>query len=736
MTENKRPVRRTRAEIQQTKKVKQGSSVGWKWLLIWIGIFFMLIIWIIFFFFFYLIKNPSVGKWLGLSIWAIKSITSVFAGIFFWTFFFLFLILGLSYLYKLATKPTWKFKNTIWTFIVFILGLVNLWFGFYVFKSIYNIKDDSWPATNEVLVANAIFSKNNQPEAIPLFSNNYPLIWPIGVNFQLNTKIFNQVYLPQIVRQEWWNIRWVKFTLNCWNWQTITYKSFKFSPYKYCLYLKKGNYTTKLTFTYMSPNWQIKNFNLPDKDIQITSNIWFKTPIKLNDEKNEIIAGEVWDKITLDITKIPLDLWLAKNDILIDFLGNWEFKKYKWLASFIYNDDGLYNVKFKIPNSNYPTYTFPLRILPSTKPICNISYNQNWNEFVITTNAKSPNWPITKYAYTIVNLSTNNIVKRWTKNRFSVKLADGSDYEIKYKIKDIKWKVWECSQIIKLSDKVTYTYNVKIQTPYWTIDTGANNITVDIKQIPSEFTIQIENISPKSYSDIGFDIDQDKQIDDKWTSLQIKINKKENRTISTIVKDQYGNQTIKKINFKINFQPVIPILKSDKYKGSAPLTVRFDASSSYVTNSGDSIAFFNWDFWDGEKLENTRQWVITHTYKKPWKYIAKVSIETDLWYTGSATKKILVFKPINTATIIFPNNLWWQIQVEEPLHIQLNTSWPIKTINWDFWDGNTFQCEWRECTTITHTYHKSWLFTIKAKITYLDGSPYSIATAQVNVIGN
>jgi len=48
-----------------------------------------------------------------------------------------------------------------------------------VFRNIYNIKDDTGPATNEVLIANALFSKNNQIKPYPLFSTNYPLIAPI-----------------------------------------------------------------------------------------------------------------------------------------------------------------------------------------------------------------------------------------------------------------------------------------------------------------------------------------------------------------------------------------------------------------------------------------------------------------------------------------------------------------------------------------------------------------------------
>jgi len=729
MTE-KKTVKKTRAELQQSRKVKHWSKIWWKWILIWIFLFFILIIWLVFFFFFYLVKNPHVGKWLWLSIGAIKSIASVFAWIFFWTFFFLFLFLWLSYIYKLSTKPAWRFKNTVWIIIVFILWLINLWFGFYVFTNISNIKEDSSSQTNEVLV----WYINLHEDKKALYNFNYPIIAPVTISFQLNRKIFDQYYLPQIKKLEWWNVKLISFSLQCGNWQKIKFQDYDFEPSKYCLYLKKWNYTARLTFSYLNPNWQKRTYNFPEKEISINSEAIFKTQYKLNDEKNEIIAWEIWDKIRLDISKIPLDLGLTKNDILIDFLWNGKFNKYKWLASFVYSEDWLYHIKIKIPNINYPTYKFPVRILPSTKPTCTISYKENLWKYIISINWESPNGAIVKYNYSVINMATNNVMTKGKKNKFIVNLNNWNSYKIKFIIQDIKWKKWYCEEIINLTDKITYTYNVKIENTYMNITTWSNIIQVNVPKLPSTFTVKMVNIRPNTYSEIWFDLDGDWEIDEKWTKLSIKLNKKENKEISTIVKDQYWNQTIKVIKFNINLKPVITVLNVNKYKWSAPLTVKFDASSSYVTKNNDSIAFFNWDFGDWEKAENTRQWVIKHTYKKSWRYTAKVTIETDLWYTWVATKEIIVFKPINTASIIFPNNLWWQINVWESLQIQLNASGPIKNVSWNFGDWNTFNCEWRECMNTSYSYKKPWLFTITAKITFTDWSPSITTKSKINVI--
>ena len=734
MTEPRRPVRKTREQIQKSKKVKQWSSLWWKWIIIWMLVFFILIIWLLFFFFFYLVKNPNVGKWLWLSAWSIKSITSVFAWIFFWTFFLLFLILWISYLYKLLAKPTWKVWNLIWTIFVFILWLSNMWFAYYVFGQIYNIKEDNWPNTTEVLVANAITSDDNGwIKYMPLYENNFPLIAPIWISFQLNNKIFKNMYIPSIIKKEWWNIKPISFILNCWNWQKLTFKSYNFPASKYCLYLLKWSYDVKLEFKYLNKDRKIKTLDLPKKTINIDSNITIKSKYKLNDEKNEIIWWEAGDKISLDLSSVPMDLGLQSNNILIDFYWKWNFKEYKWIVNFHYQNDGLYYLSFKIPDKNLPDYTFPIRILASTKPTCDIQYKNNENSYTIETYWKSPNWPIVKYDTMVIDSQTNSVIASKNKNILTTTLKDWRTYQVKVRIKDSKWNIGSCSKIIDLSSKVTYHFKLSVKSKYSSIQTGTN-ITIKVKKIPTKYQIKINNITPSSYSNVWFDIDNDWQIDEKSNTISVNITNKKDKIINAIVEDQYWNKTIKQIKFKIDLQPVVAQLMTDKYKWSSPLKIKFDASSSYVTSSWDDIAFFNWDFGDWQTINNTRQWVISHTYQKPWVYTAKVEVETDNWYKAIATKKIIVFKPINSATIVFPDNLWWQIEAWDTLQIQLNTNWAIKSINWDFGDGQTFTCNGRECTQISHTYAKKWLYKISAKIIYLDGSPSTTVFASINVI--
>ena len=109
LNQQARRVKRVRQDVDK-KQVKKWSKVWWKWLLIWMWVFVLFIIALVFFFFFYLTSNPDSAKALWMWKSTIKTITYVFAWLLFWTLFVVFLIMWLTYLYKLSTKSTDKTK--------------------------------------------------------------------------------------------------------------------------------------------------------------------------------------------------------------------------------------------------------------------------------------------------------------------------------------------------------------------------------------------------------------------------------------------------------------------------------------------------------------------------------------------------------------------------------------------------------------------------------------------------
>ena len=738
MTENKqnKQKRLTRQQLQG-RKVKQWSSIWWKWIIIWIWIFFLLLVLIIFFFFFYLTSNPSIWKWIWMWPSTIKSVTSVFAWLLFWSLFIVFLIFWLTYLYKLLTKDIGKIKNWIWTFIIFILWTTNLVFWWIVFSKINNIHTNDIINTTNVLIWNVNFANKTNPweiKYLPLYKNNFPLIAPIAISFKLNENIFNNTYYNKIKLDEW-NIVPIKFEINCWNWEVLEYTNYKFPQNKYCLYLNKWTHNISFKFIYKTKNNNNKELILPWKTIKIASDINFTSLSHLNSNKNEIIVWERTDEVKLDLRKVPSDLWLDKNTIDVSFEWNSKFQTLEWIAKHTYNKDWKYFITLRLPNkSEYPYYIFPIRVNPSTKPTCVINSKENKWTYTFIAIWDSPKGSIKKYNYEIKNISNSETIKKWRWNIIRTKLENGSNYQVIWNITDTKWNVWSCkSSIVKLSSKKDYKYDIKVYDENKNEITYTGN-TVIVNTIPKTLTLNIWDIIwwEKNITTIGFDTDLDWNIDKKSKTSDITI--KKDTKINTIIKDIYWNTATKTIIFKVEQKKIIAKLNSDTHKWETPLKIKFDASTSKVTEKNDSIVYFQWDFGDGEKLQNTRRWNLEHTYKKAWTYIAKVTVESEKWYKDTATKKIIVYKLINTASIIFPNNLWWQIQAGNSLSINLQTSWNIKDVEWDFGDGKTFSCSWRECMSITHRYEKKWIYRIKAKVSYSDNSPSTTANSSINVI--
>ena len=731
---NQRVVRKVRqdSKVIQNKKVKQWTKVWWKWMLIWMWIFVFVLIFLIFAFFFYLTSNPSAAKWLGIWPSTIKSITSVFAWLVFWSLFVVFLIMWLSYLYKLSTKTENRTKNIVWTVVVFILWITNILLWWIVYSRIMKIKTDDYINTTDVLIAKVNYLTHDlKEEYIPLYNNTFPLIAPIKINFDLNVWLYKNRERIEIVKKNW-AIQEQKFVLDCWNGQILEFypnNSFKFPLNKYCLYLKKSPkwkpYKIKFKLIYNTNTEKNKVYQFADKEIYVDTNITFKTKTFLNDSKNELIVWERWDEIQMDISKLPEDLSLESNSIWVKFEKNGNFQNYEWFVKYIYHDDGLHNIVIRIPwVEQAPYYYFPVRVRASTKPICNIEVTDRWNNvYDFKIKWEKADAEIAKYLYKLVNLTEWNTVKTWKSNRYKTTLKNWYVYQMEAIVVDSKKKKWKCkSELIDLTNRINYKFDILVN--WKRIDKNK----IEVSKLPMNYKLEIKNIkNSKNNSidnlDIWFDLDWDFEIDEKWNEYSFKKEDKKEKTINLIVKDSYWNQTIKSIIFEVKLKPIIWGLKLSKEEWEVPLTVEFDASASEVTNEDDKIVYFNWDFWDGKLNENTRQWIVTHTYKKFGKYIAKVNIITKKWKQITLERQIDVYKPINSARILFPNNLWWQWVVQEPLKILLNTSGSIKDINWKFGDWEVLSCEGRECTSVSHIYKKTWRYKVSAKISYTDGSP-------------
>lgn len=742
-----RVVQRAVRQSYQWWKVKQWSNIWGKRMLVWIWIFILVLILLMFFFFFYLTANPNMARWLGMWAGMVKQITSIFAWILFWLLFIIFLFMWLSYIYKLMTKTSWKWKNTAWAIIIFILWVTNLVLGWVVFARINAIQVEEQIETQEVLIANMLFSDptdHSKKIYLPSYKNNYPLIAPTAISFSLNTKVFNNSYLIPL-RSKSWNIAIQKFMLDCWNGSTIDYDPSKsFSLDKYCLYMKKWEYRIKLKFIYDTKNQTNQTFNLPWQIINIKSEIEFKSDWKLTENKNEIIVWETTDEVSIDLRKIPNDFSMKQNIVDVDFEWNWKFISEKWIVKHVYNKDWQYNITIRLPwkeKENYPLYSIPIRISPSTKPTCTISMKENRWQYIFAVKWTSPDGAIRKYSYSINNLTNGDKSKGKSWTKFPIHFQNGSDYQVEWTVIDSKWNVWKCvSSTIELSNKKKYEYNLVILDEKWETATWEDN-NIILNEIPKTYTLEIKDINldwiviPLEWDIVyWFDTNGDWEIDVKNNKIEFTVKWKEWSEVNAIVKDIYWNQEVKNIKFSVNQKKLIAILNLDQNKWEAPLKVSFDASTSKINAENDSIIYFDWDFGDWEKLDKTKQWNIDHTYDKPWEYVAKVSIKSEKGEKDTATKSIFVRRQWKTSNIIFPENLGWQAKMSVWVKIELQTDWLIKNISRDFGDWDKLDCSWRECIWVNHTYKKKWVYNVSARVEYSDGSPSVTANASINII--
>ncbi len=96
------------------------------------------------------------------------------------------------------------------------------------------------------------------------------------------------------------------------------------------------------------------------------------------------------------------------------------------------------------------------------------------------------------------------------------------------------------------------------------------------------------------------------------------------------------------VALKFNAGPVA-VFSSNPASGTAPLTVRFNASQSYQTGgSSASIVNYQWSFGDGSATLNTTSPSTTHTYGSPGTFPVTVTITDSYGAESTSSSKVTV----------------------------------------------------------------------------------------------
>ena len=161
-------------------------------------------------------------------------------------------------------------------------------------------------------------------------------------------------------------------------------------------------------------------------------------------------------------------------------------------------------------------------------------------------------------------------------------------------------------------------------------------------------------------------------------------------------------------------------------RGSAPLTVHFDASRS--TDDG-AIIEYNWDFGDADQDEPVRTPTSEHSYETPGQYTVRLLVIDDCGLVGESTRTIHVVNSPPLANFRLSTDapgVGEQVVFDASGSIDLDGR--IVDVAWDFGDGRSMRG-----TLVGHAYEAVGLYTVRLTVTD-DGGAMDTATHDIAVL--
>lgn len=717
------------------------SKISMRWILMWCGILTMLVVWWLVAVFYFLMQNPTQLSSVWLDATTTKTLLQTFTAVFFGLLVFGGLALTVVNLYRIITvKNQPKLRFWMWALFWFIILIISITFGSQVLTLVNNMTAGTNVNANNLLIGYLSWSTAdiaNDPNL------NWKLIAPSAVYYVLNNAYFTDVIAPTL-----WGANVTDIKLDCWNWQTLS----MLSNYQFagnCMYLNKWEYPLTLVINYVnlstserlskSVSWWNINF------LTQISIVPASGPLTYNDSNTEMIAGKNPAKISFDATEVFRDFSLSDYNV-IWYVTDDGVANGNDIANFTYVYTGakLYNIKVRFPKLNNFLYTFPLRIEQSDVPVCEVAYESLWwNKYSLSTSFYDNTSIITEYLFNILDKKNNSKVIDTIKSEngsLQYELPGWGLYAAKVVFLTSVGKQWECeSQNIQVwASDFDVLYNVNYKSiwspqfkPIWSDSwVTLEGDTISIKEIPTIIQINIASVSPNSPTATKKVLyDGNPVISSDGKNWDITVNTSDDHIISIVVDDfTRWAKTQKDLNVKINRSDIIwkLIVKPDTV-GTDPFDVTFDASTTTLNDSDDEIVYFSWDFGDGEIKKNLSQSIITHTYRyntkeDSWEYSPVLTIKTKKGreVTISPDNNIIVKKALSSLKINVISHPAQIANIWDRVNYQLDVNWLPDKITWDFGNGKTLECNWRDCVQATTMYDAPGTYTVKAKVTYPD----------------
>ncbi len=739
------PIQQPPIRPQQSVNItKPTSRVSMKTILIGCGVLFMLIIGWLSLVFYNLMNNPSQLSSVGLDPNTTKTLLQTFSVLFFGLLTFLGIGLLITNLYRLITiknkSKVWYILGSFFWFLIFIFAIV---LGAKVITIVRNFSVDSILDSNSLIMP---FLQLKDGVKNIHTTTDLKLIAPATMYYEINAAYGSKLMssLGQVTTQ--------KVDLNCWNGQTLTLNLATNQFNGSCVYFKKGEYFLTVNIAYINiptseklqktfSGWSIV-FN---SEISVSPTKWVLT---FNDAKTEMIVGKAPSKVMFDASSVFKDLGLSDYKIIRDFDGDGTPDKQNNAATtFVYNEAKLYNIYVRFPNLNNYIYTFPIRVEQSDVPVCQVLITKgDGKNYTITTNFFDKSIKITNYQFDVLNRNAkDNIIDTLKNNNgiFTYQFPGAGLYAIQNTFLTEDNKQWQCESDdvqVGVSDfQVNYDINFKSpQSPQFQKVTSSGSVSLVsgeliLTEIPSIIKLQVNQITPNIPTATKKVLLDGKQIiSTDQSNFEFTIDDSAAHQATLVIEDTpSGAKTEINIPIRVNRADIVgKLIVTPDTVGTDPFTVKFDASTTVVNDTGDEIVSFTWDFgdWTWSIKKDFSEAIISHTYRYNTKtsngtYHPVLTIKTKKGreITVSPENDIIVKRANQTLNISIPNYPAQQASIGDNVGFSIEFNGLPSEIRRDFGDGKTLTCNTRqECGSTNHIYSQAGTYLIRAGVSYTD----------------
>lgn len=724
------------------KVITKGSKINMKAFLIGCSIFLIFFVWLWSLALTFFAQNPEKASGV-IDTETVQSLLKVFATIFFWfifLFWFAFAVLNWFRLVTLKNVP--KAWFVVWLCVWFVLLGWSLVAGKISLTHIMGLSEKQHAVSTDVLLVwvplkDKIYTLNTTP--------GLQLIAPLNLHFMLNAQIREKTLITTIQNDVLTNVQ-----IDCWDKQILDINPNWFDFQGTCLFLEKGTYPLKIKLLHTDRQTGAPKETIIDSSVTFISKIDVKTSLaafSLNDSKNEITMGKAPQKVFVDAKKIFADLKISDYKLSRDTNGD---------GVYDITDDVEFATTFKIAQLQTIWYTIPavgnfvypltFRIEQSDVPICDVLFENIKNTtYNIITNCSEENGPITKYYFTIFDEEEQKEVETIVSKKPQVKydFPNKGNFHISLAFVTAEGKKWfaesETLEVGTMDFSINYDMQFRGPTDKHRrsfseetknkLDKTTNSLSLE--SLPTKLLFTINGITPVLQGTEVIVYQDGSPV--LWTKdqYQVTITEDKEQEIQIVMKNTKAEAETKiKIPILINQAKIIGQFKSfvngiEETVGESPFTVKFDASTTTITDPDDKIVYFSRDFGDGEVNTNTSQGIVEHTYSyndniENGSYFPTVTVTTKKGVSQkiSLEKPIMVKKPIQKARINIDSHPSQAAKTNESVVFSIRTDWVVDTVNRDFNDGETMELEGRGATEISHIYEKGGRFKIKADIVY------------------